>query len=134
LNRGDDGFAVSEEPDGFSVEVRNRLPIFARSLSRAVERASIAEIRAGAESLALRRKHDGAAAGVLVERFERAGDLADQSDIEEIVGRSPNFDESHETRLLDADISERTHLIVLSLLHQSGMIFLRITIPLYFFA
>jgi hypothetical protein len=121
LNRGDDRFPVSEEPDGFSVEVRGRLPLFARPLSRAVEGASIAEIRTGTESLALRRKHDGAAAGVLVERFERAGDLADQSDIEEIIGRSPNFDEGDETRSLHADISERTHLIVLSLFPQPRM-------------
>ena len=43
----------------------------ARPLAFLVERRAVAEIRAGAERLALRGEHDGAALVVLVERLER---------------------------------------------------------------
>src|SRR5205823_11787440 len=57
MNRSDDGFTVSKQAHGLRVKVRNRLPLFARAPAIVVERAAIAEIRPGAECLALRSQH-----------------------------------------------------------------------------
>ena len=115
VDRADDRFPEPEQTDRLYIKVSDRLRLLAGPLPRAVERAAIAEIRARAKRLALGCQHDGAATGILVERLERAGDLADHRDIEEIVGRPPDLDEADEPRCLDADVLERTHLIFLSL-------------------
>ena len=116
VNRADDRFPEPEQTDRLYIEVSDRLRLLAGPLSRAVERAAIAEIRARAKRLALGRQHDGAAAGILVERLERAGDLVDQRDVEEIVGRPPDLDEADEARMSRRRFLERTHLTFLSLL------------------
>src|SRR5665213_1349769 len=73
------------------------------------EHAAVAEISPGAERLALRGQHHCAATGVLVERFERAGDFLDQRDVEEVIRRAPDLDQRHMAMGLDADIFVRTH-------------------------
>jgi hypothetical protein len=110
----DDRFPEPEQTDRLYIKVSDRLRLLAGPLSLAVKRAAIAEIRARTKRLALGCQHDGAATGILVERLERAGDLADQRDIEEIVGRPSDLDEGNEPRCLDADVLERTHLTFLS--------------------
>ncbi len=109
------GFSEPEQTDRLYIKVSDRLRLLAGPLPRAVERAAVAEIRARAERLALRCQHDGAAAGVLVERLERVGDLADQRDVEEIVAAAAGSRSGDEARCLDADVLERTHLTFLSL-------------------
>jgi hypothetical protein len=100
------------------------LALLAGPLSVAVQGAAVAEIGAGAERLALRRKHDGPAATVLIKRIERAGDLVDERDVEEIVGRPPQLDEGDEAGFLDPDILERAHeglfLLSRALCHSRG--------------
>src|SRR5713226_1618786 len=85
------------------------LALLGRPAALAVQVAAVAEIGAGAEGLALRCQHARAAAVVRVERLERAGDLVDERDIEEIVGWPPDLDQGDEARSLHRDILERTH-------------------------
>src|SRR6185312_15837895 len=71
----------------------------------------VAEISAGAKRLALRCPDDGAAIGILVERFERGGDLLDQRNVEKIMRRPANFDQRDVAGLFDGDILEWAHAI-----------------------
>jgi len=69
----------------------------------------VGEIGAGAERLALRGQHRGADFDVLVELFQRVGDLVDQRDVEEVQRRLADFDQADMAMLLDADISVFAH-------------------------
>src|SRR5262245_6308335 len=111
VNRRDDRLACAKQADRLDIEMPGgSLRRLARHAPRAIERAAVAEIGAGAERLALRGKHHGAAGVVLVERLQRAGDLADQRDVEEVVGRPADLDERHQARRLDRGILEPAHL------------------------
>ncbi len=88
--------------------------LLAGPLAGLVEGRAVAEIGAGAERLALRRKDDGTALHIGVERIERAGDLVDQRDVEEVVRRAADLDQADEAMLLHRDVLERRHLSVLS--------------------
>jgi len=72
-----------------------------------VEHAVVAEIRAGAEGLALRAEHIGADVVVLVEGLEGVGDLVDQRIVEKVVRRALDFDDADMTFARDADILVR---------------------------
>src|SRR5262249_56034659 len=107
---GGGGLSDGEEADRLHVEMADALALLAGPAALRVERAAVAEIGAGAERLALRRQHGGAATVVLVERLEGAGDLVDESDVEKIVGRPPDLDQGDEARPFDRDVLERTHV------------------------
>src|SRR5262249_237100 len=110
VHRRDDRLLGAEQPYGLDVEMADTSSLLAGPLAGAVERAAVAEIRAGAERLALRRQHGRAATRVVIERLERARNLVDQRDIEEIVGRAPDLDQGNVARPLDRNILERTHV------------------------
>ncbi len=71
----------------------------------------VAEIGAGAERLALGGEHRGADLDVVVEFFQRVGDLVDQRDVEEVQRRFADFDQADVAVLLDADISVFGHVL-----------------------
>src|SRR5262249_40071602 len=63
------------------------------------------EIRAGAERLALRGKHDRATLRIAVKCVERLGDVADERIVEIIVGRAPDLDGGDVADEAHADVS-----------------------------
>jgi len=69
----------------------------------------IVEIRAGAECLALRRKHGGADFDIAIELLQRIRDLVDQGNVEEIERRTPDLDQADVIVLFDADVSVVAH-------------------------
>ena len=127
LDRGHDGGPGAEEAHGRVVEVPRRA-LRARCLRRRAEpRARLrrtTELCARAEALALGAEHDGAAAGLLVERLEGGGEVVDQRQIEEVVGRASDLGRGDEVVAdLHADVSE-----VLRVAHSRG--FLLLALPL----
>ena len=99
VDRGDDRLLGAEQPVAFDIERLHAGHRLARAAAFFVERRAVAEIGAGAERLALRRQHDGADVDVLVEGFEGAGDVLDQRNVEEIIGRPPDLDQRRRGRL-----------------------------------
>ena len=66
---------------------------------------AVAEIGTGAEGLAGGAQHDGAAGVVFTQRLAGGGQLADQFEIEEIMGRA--LDLHHRHMVLDGDAQFR---------------------------
>ena len=88
LERGDDGLLTSEQPHSLDVQ-----RIFTSARRRlAALRIAIRKVRARAERLALGTEHQGAALGLIVERLEGVGEIANQIEVEEIVGRPVNLE------------------------------------------
>jgi hypothetical protein len=53
---------------------------------------AVAEVGPGAEGFALTAQQDGAAGGILVQRLQRVGELADQVEVEEVVRGALDLD------------------------------------------
>ena len=69
----------------------------------------IVEIGAGAERLALRRKHRRADFDITIEFLQRVRDLVDQRDVEEVQRRPLDFDAADVPVFLDGDIGKFAH-------------------------
>src|SRR5947209_17827772 len=69
----------------------------------------IVEIGAGAERLALRRKHRRADFDITIEFLQRVRDLVDQRDVEEVKRRPLDVDAADVPVFLDDDIRKLAH-------------------------
>ncbi len=107
VDGSDDRLCGPEQPVAFDIKMRRagRRP----AQQRAAVAVVAAEIGAGAERFALRGQHQGAAIGVGVKCLERGGELSDQRDVEKIVRRPPDLDQSHVTGLFHGDVVEGSH-------------------------
>src|SRR5215471_18392805 len=113
MDRGDDRLLVAEDAHGLHIEMvdrqlRGRILLRTRLL---LLPGRIAEIGAGAESLALCREHRAADFDVAVEFLQRIRDLVDQGYVEEVERGPPDFDQTDMAMLLDADISVVAHAL-----------------------
>ena len=97
LHRGDDRLLRAEQPDRLLVQMPT---------GAFVAHVAAGEVGAGAEGLALRRQHQGAHRGVGIRRLEGGGDLLDQGDVEEVVGRALDLDRGHVAGSRYADAGE----------------------------
>ena len=107
VHRRDDRLFGAEQPVALDIKMRGARPRSAQDVAAVA--IAVAEIGAGAKRLALRGQHQRAATGVVVERFERGGDFADQRDVEKIIRRPSDLDQRDVAGFLDADILERAH-------------------------
>ena len=103
VDGGDDRLLVAEQPGAFLVEM---LGLAVPDIARGCGIETLGEIRAGAERLALRRKHDGAALRIGVERIEGLGDRADERIVEIIVRRPPDLDRGDVAGQAHAEVSK----------------------------
>ena len=119
MDGGDDRLLVAKDPHRLDVEMVDRAEVVggiavcdlggARLL---LLPRRVVEIGAGAERLALRRKHRAADLDVAVELLQRVRDLVDQRDVEEVQRRPADFDGADMADLLDADIRVGGHVLI----------------------
>src|SRR4029077_9479170 len=104
----------TEQPVAFDIKMGSAWRRSAQQ--RAAVAVIVAEIGAGAEGLALRSQHQGAATGVRIKHLKGGGKFSDQRDVEIIVRRPSDLDQSHVAgRLFHADILEGPHDDVLAI-------------------
>jgi len=90
LHRGDHRLRAREQPQRLAVQWVDRA--YAALRRRGV---AIGEVGAGAKRRALRAQHDGAAARLGLQRFERVGQRGDQRHVEVVVRRAAHLDHGH---------------------------------------
>ena len=88
VDGGYDGFACLHQTLGFVIQM-TRLGRLLLACGFIID--AFFQIGASAEMFAGGSEHDAAAVAVLVEGFERGGQLTDEIDIEKIVGRTAQF-------------------------------------------
>jgi hypothetical protein len=88
VDRGDDGLACLHEALCLVVEVTRLGDLF---LTCGFVVHAFFQVGAGAEMFAGGGEHDAAAVAVLVEGFERGGQLTNQVDVQKVVGRTAQF-------------------------------------------
>ena len=118
LDCGDDRGARGEQAHGLVVEVPPRV-VFVRARAPA-------EVGARAEVTPLGGEHDGATAGVRVERLERLREARDQRPVEEVVGGTPDLGEGDavvaETDAKISEGAEVTHAGILPVARRGFML------------
>jgi hypothetical protein len=98
-------FFGAEEPVALDIERGDAWPGLVAAAALRVKLRAVAEIGSGAEGFALRCQHHGTNVAVFVEAFEGAGNVLDQRDIEEIVWRPSDLDQSDVAALFDANVA-----------------------------
>jgi hypothetical protein len=107
VNGGDDRLSSTEQPVALDIKVGSARSWSAQDL-RSVAIA-VAEIGACAKRLPLSGENKRAAPGIGVASLKGGRELPDQRNVEEIVRRSPDFDQRHMAGHLNADIVEGMH-------------------------
>src|SRR5262245_63515381 len=98
-------FFGAEEPVALDIERGDAWPGLVAAAALRVKLRAVAVIGSGAEGFALRCQHDGTNVAVFVEVLEGAGNVLDQRDIEEIIWRPSDLDQSDVAALFDANVA-----------------------------
>src|SRR5262249_12121546 len=100
-------FFGAEEPIALDIERRDAWPGLIAAAALRVKPRTVAEIGSGAEGFALCCQHDGTNVAVFIEALEGAGNVLDQRDIEEIIWRPSELDQSDVAVLFNANVAHR---------------------------
>ena len=108
LNRGDDGLLAAEQAHRLAIQLAGGVAEAFLGKIRASRPVAptTSEVRPRAERFALGCQYDGAALRVCIHCGECVRDLADQTEIEKVVGRPLDFDRGDVTIESHTDIGE----------------------------
>src|SRR4029453_10773629 len=101
-------FFGAEEPVALDIERGDAWPGLGAAAALRVKLRTVAVIGSGAEGFALRRQHHSTNVAVFVEALEGGGNVLDQRDIEEIIWRPSDLDQSDVAALFDANVAHGT--------------------------
>jgi hypothetical protein len=104
-------FFGAEQPVAFDIERSDAWPGLVATSALRVKLRTVTEIGPGAEGFALRCQHDGTNVAVVVETLEGAGNILYQRNIEEIVWRTSDLDQSDAAVLFDAYVAHGIFLL-----------------------
>ena len=122
LDRANHRLLAAEQTDGFAIQLAGGVaePFLCKIRASRPVAPTASEIRPRTERFALGRQHDGPALRVFVHCRKCVRDLADQTEVEEVVRRTLDLDGGDVSVERDADVGERWVLAWLRPLMRVG--------------
>ncbi len=108
LNRADHRLLATEQTNGLAIQLAGGVaePFLCKLRASRPVAPTASEVRPRTERFALGRQYDGPALRVFVHCGKCIGDLADQTEVEEVVRRTLNLDGGDVTVERHADVGE----------------------------